>query len=248
MGRRLLPVVALVVVGLVLLTGCDPGAPTFLRRTLSSSGSGVPVGQRCGSLSYEINPHGAPSSWWLIAVHAAVQETEAATGTSWRFAGYTNDRVETGFGFGAHGGTVLFQFGRGRLEGFPRGAYAVANPATVNPGDRYSGGFVAVDPAELDDPLNETARTLMVVMLHEVGHVLGLGHAAVANDRSVMGAVFPSTRLAGFTALDLDALDAVSGSCKRPSERRAERAAGATPRPWRSDRAVTRGSVPEPAR
>ena len=101
--RRHLPATALLVLALVgslLLTGCY-GVDY---RYLAVDRGGAPIAQRCGPMPFRINPHGAHSDWQLVAVVRAVQRLEAVTGVDWRFQGYTNERVASGFDPRAHGG------------------------------------------------------------------------------------------------------------------------------------------------
>ena len=103
--RRRRPASALLaglLVGAVLLTGCYGVDYRYLAR----GGGGAPVAQRCGPMPFRINPHGAAGEWQLVAVVRAAQRLESVTGVDWRFQGYTNERIATGFDPRLHGGRV----------------------------------------------------------------------------------------------------------------------------------------------
>lgn len=110
----------------LLVTGCYGVDYRFL----AVDGGGTPVAQRCGSMPFRINPHGADAEWQLVAVVRAVQRLEATTGVDWRFDGYTGERIATGFDPRLDGGRVLIEFTSFDAPGTPS-AYGHPKPSGV---------------------------------------------------------------------------------------------------------------------
>ena len=176
-------------------------------RYLVVDGRGAPVAQRCGAMPFRINPHGAEGDWQLVAVVRAVQRLEVVTGVDWRFQGYTNERIATGFDPRLRGGRVLVEFTTFDAPGRPA---AYGHPKPSGAGDRYLGGYVHLWPSRIR---GLSAGGLEAVVAHELGHVWGLDHASAPPERVLMNA--GPARRRDYGGGDVTGLRALAGACRR---------------------------------
>ncbi len=184
----------------LLVTGCYGVDYRFL----AVGGGGTPVAQRCGSMPFRINPHGADAEWQLVAVVRAVQRLEATTGVDWRFDGYTGERIATGFDPRLDGGRVLIEFTSFDAPGTPS-AYGHPKPSGV--GDRYLGGYVYLWPSRIRGLSSTQLRALVE---HELGHVWGLDHPSAPPEQELMNAA--PLRRADYGSGDLAGLRTLTAS------------------------------------
>jgi hypothetical protein len=204
--RRRRPAAALragLLLAALLVTGCYGVDYRFL----AVGGGGTPVAQRCGSMPFRINPHGADAEWQLVAVVRAVQRLEATTGVDWRFDGYTGERIATGFDPRLDGGRVLIEFTSFDAPGTPS-AYGHPKPSGV--GDRYLGGYVYLWPSRIRGLSSTQLRALVE---HELGHVWGLDHPSAPPEQELMNAA--PLRRADYGYGDLAGLRTLTASCRQ---------------------------------
>ena len=139
----------------------------------------------CKAIPYRVNLGGTPRRN-LTVLKAAIKDIAGATGFTFRYAGPTS--------------TVPFRKGRGALEQVPDdGLYIAWTNARVvprlagnviglgGPGVSYrrvgtqwqvnSGGVVIDKSAHLSTALHANGPTLKSLLLHELGHAMGLGHS-----------------------------------------------------------------------
>lgn len=154
----------------------------------------------CHTYDYEVQPGALDPDVAVAEAGAGFAALEEATGVAFRFAGLTGER----FPFPLEAdqpprdpilvsfehpdeSTALTEGGEAHLvtPGRPLGGLALAGPAPVRPGfSVLAGGAVVVN--ETLDPA-QRAR----VLLHELGHVAGLGHAT--DTGQIMATPVPET-------------------------------------------------------
>lgn len=151
-------------------------------------GSRTPVAWNpCESIRYVVNPTGAPDGWEDL-VADAVDVVSDAAGLSFEFEGTTNDRGFTdrldGFG---RAEPVLIGWADStevsKLEGDVAG---LAGPVTQTRAgfSRYVSGMVVLDRGafeELESQPDGEAHQ-QAILMHELGHLLGLDHVADRNE------------------------------------------------------------------
>ncbi len=159
------------------------GGGDYAFAMMQPDGLGPVTWDRCGEIPYVVNPDGAPAGH-LETVAAAVDELEAASGLRFRYAGTTDDRTFEGR-VGPFGSTTPVLVAWATPEEVPALAGDVAGvggaEARSVTSDRlvYVTGMVALDRdafAAMGERPGGAALQRAVVE-HELGHVLGLGHA-----------------------------------------------------------------------
>lgn len=200
----------LVVVGMlgsVVAVGW-PEAPAGEHRFLEKSASGAPDRWNpCQPIHYQVNLSSAPAGA-MADVQEAVQRVSEATGISFVFDGTTRRTADQQVG-------TAFQT---TMPGQPRWLpllitwvphehfdFLVDTPQAVAFGtpfngdgqlaDEYVSGVVAVDAGQRLPPGFSQRYSRGVVLMHELGHVMGLAH--VASGHELMWS--PSVRSASLT-------------------------------------------------
>jgi hypothetical protein len=154
-GRRLVAV-STVVVGFALVAS----ACNFT--TLTSARWG------CGTHKYVINPAGAPKGAVAKMKEAFRQLNQASPKVKWTYAGTTTAK-------GAVSGLVVVAW---RTQAdltaavMRPGAWAASAPQPWPNKKKWTGGTVFIDPSYPPS---------LGIMLHELGHIAGLGHVADPN-------------------------------------------------------------------
>ncbi len=177
-------VVAMLLALVFVLAACD-------FRVLS------PARWGCGTHSYVVNPTRAPKGA-VATVHEAFRQLNLASAPTvqWRYAGTTTAD-------GARSGLVVVTWRpQNEVPGIMApGAYGVGAPQPWPNNTKWTGGVVIIDPrypVKLD------------VMLHEVGHVAGLGHV---RDRNEVMYPLPTGK-SHYMPGDLSGLRALALECK----------------------------------
>jgi len=159
------------------LTGEDGGSYAFVATT----SSGDPVGwNHCKPIRYVVNPTGAPEGWEDV-VSGAVGTVTDASGFEFQYAGTSVDRsssrrrTDT-----ADPPPVLISWADSAevpdLEGATAGIGG-STPARVQRRVQYVTGLVVLDTEAYDrmELLGDRASEVLILS-HELGHVLGLDH------------------------------------------------------------------------
>lgn len=173
----------------------------------------VPVGwDPCREITYEVNTDGAPGSddAALAVVRSAVDEIASVTGLRWRYVGATDRRPQWKERFVPVGRRepVLIAWADSREVAELKGDVAGVGGAVAVAADgdrlRYVTGGVTLDTDVWGD-LRRTVRgeaQQRALVLHELGHVVGLGH--VDSEAELM---YPdATGMTGFGQGDLNGL------------------------------------------
>ncbi len=176
-------------IGAIVALGLVLGACDFT--TLSAARWG------CGSHPYVINPARAPAGG-VAAVHEAFRQLNASSAgrVRWTYAGTTTAT-------GAKAGLVVVAW-RPQYE-VPEvmrmGAWAASAPQPWPNQTKWTGGVVFIDPRYETD---------LGVVLHELGHIAGLGH--VRDPKEVM---YPNPRgKTHYMPGDTSGLFALAMQCK----------------------------------
>lgn len=181
--------VLLVVVVWPLVNG-GKGSYAFMHRT----STGEPITwDHCLAIRYQVNPEGAPDNWREI-VDGAFREMADNSGFVFLDEGETANRNLAGtFNPGAsRGEPVLIIWSRqGRLHGLQGDTVGLGGGAVweVEGVPRLVTGVIALDA----EPHSRTydampTRTQQLVLMHEIGHVLGLHH--VDDERQLMNTAY----------------------------------------------------------
>jgi hypothetical protein len=161
-----LVVVKLVAGGLGELTG---GGYEFMQM----QGDNPVTWNHCQAIPYQVNPKGAPEHWEQI-VHDAVDDVEEASGFVFADRGTTvkTRLIGTKYEGNAWEPVLILWSDRyqdGALDG---GVIGMGGPAAIEIDGRLR---YVVGQVSLDSNVRDPQATRMVLE-HELGHVLGLGH------------------------------------------------------------------------
>ena len=162
---------------------------------LSRAASGGPVRWNpCQPIHYVVNASLAPAGS-LEDVHEAVRRISGATGIAFTYDGLTDEdpsQYRTAFipdRYGERWAPVLIGWVDPEVSDIPfelpQGiASAVASPSypgTV-PADVYVSGWVAMNADDPNGPGFDDVWEQGPVLLHELGHIMGLGHVEVVGE------------------------------------------------------------------
>jgi hypothetical protein len=180
--------IALLVAWTVLDGGRDSYA--FLRTTPS----GDPISwDHCTAIRYQVNPEGAPDNWREI-VDGAFDEIAENSGFVFLDAGETANRTLAGtYSQGSSRGepVLVIWSSQGRLHGLQGDTVGLGGGAMleVEGLPRLVTGVIALDAESHSRTYDAMpARTQQLILMHEIGHVLGLDH--VDDDRQLMHASY----------------------------------------------------------
>jgi hypothetical protein len=165
-------------------------APAIVERggtftyALTQRGSSEPVGWNpCDAVEYAVNPAGMPAGARPL-VDRAVARISAATGLAFEDEGDTDRRPFSG-SFVSLGGSGAVVIGWGDATEYPELAGQVAGLGGGSPKDgaagrRYyvSGGVVLDTEVFTDVNVAERPRVMEAIVVHELAHVVGLGHVS----------------------------------------------------------------------
>ncbi len=142
--------IGLVIALTLVLSACDFTALTAAR-------------WGCGTHTYVVNPAGAPAGG-VAAVHEAFRQLNKASGGRVRWT-YTGTTTATG---ARQGRVVVAWRPQYEVPDLMRvGAWAASAPQPWPNQTKWTGGVVFIDPRFATD---------LGVVLHELGHIAGLGH------------------------------------------------------------------------
>lgn len=164
----------------------------------------------CATIHYVINPVGGPAGA-VPMIRSAVAEVQVVSGLRFAYAGLTSQRPDPEGRTRVAGGQLLIAFASPREV--PRLAGDVAGlggSSAVDPGEgrrQYVEGRITLDEgsfARLEHSLGGHAEQRAIV-LHELGHVVGLAHVADRNQlmasENVGGTDFADGDLQGLAVL-----------------------------------------------
>jgi hypothetical protein len=155
----------------------------FVRTTAN----GDPVTwDHCSAIRYQVNPDGGPENWREV-VGGAFDEIAENSGFVFVDAGETANRALAGtYTPGSTRGepVLIFWSSQGRLHNLQGNTVGLGGGAMieVNGVQRLVTGKIALDAeahSRTYDPMS--TRTQQLILMHEIGHVLGLHHV---DDRS----------------------------------------------------------------
>jgi hypothetical protein len=165
-------------------------APTIVERggtftyALTQPGSSEPVGwDPCRTVAYAVNPDGMPAGARPL-VDRAIARISAATGLELEDDGDTDRRPFEGsfLRFRGSGAVVI---GWADAAEYPELGGEVAGVGGAAPEEgadgrlHYVGGGVVLDTDVFTDAnLAERPRVMEAIVVHELAHVIGLGHVA----------------------------------------------------------------------
>ena len=195
------PTVATLTSPAAVTTAATAGSAGTSRYRFAASYGGRPVRwDPCTTIRWTVNLRGAPPGG-LAAVQTAVGRMARATGTRWVYVGRSSTVPRTSAlprTAGRAPAPVLIGWTDGRssdlLRGAPRRTLGVTRTVwfggTHSNGTRVAATRGAVVALDRTDRLPlRGGQSWTSVTLHELGHVMGLGHAA--DRRQLMAAVLP---------------------------------------------------------
>ena len=145
-------------------------------------GSDLPVTwSPCEPIEYVVNPDGAPDDWEDL-VEEAVATISEATGLVFDDGGETDDRdFEGRFGLGGRPEPVLVGWAdEDEVSGLAGDVAGLAGPMSRGNGviQSYVTGRVVLDKDAFEDlePAIGTERKQRAIIVHELGHLVGLDH------------------------------------------------------------------------
>ncbi len=163
-----------------------PGGPYSFLEVAYLEGERVPVRWNpCQPIEYQVNTAGAPPGM-ALAIRDAIEQTSDATGISFRSRGETSRDAHDIIGGDYFANPLrsvyhpvlidIVTHREFRTFHEPARVIAFAHPQQGNGdlNDQYVAGFIVVDGGARYAPTGRWSMELIV--LHELGHLLGLGH------------------------------------------------------------------------
>lgn len=224
-GRRSAALTAVVLVVLLTISGVGivfvadqaPSRGTF--RFLDRTAAGLPVRWNpCEPIHYAANLEDAPAGA-LEDLQAATRRVSEATGIEFVYDGETESSV----GFQTRAGYIVSTMEGGRWlpvlviwvshEEFTvwdahQGVIAFAHPepGPADLADQYVSGLIVVDaeaglPSGFDDRFSDG-----LVLMHELGHLVGLGHVSDPNELMFTSQRLPGNPISDWGPGDLEGL------------------------------------------
>lgn len=189
-------------------------APGYAVKLTNGDGSAVRL-DPCHTYTYVVQPGSLDPTTVTSEVGAAFAALEEASGVAFRFAGLTAERFPDPGSEPRPPSPVLVSFERpadspaleeaahlhGADDGAPLGGLALPDPIAVRDGVAVLAGGSVVLNEEVD--AGERVR----VLLHELGHLAGLDHAA--DPTQIMAPIVPSEGRAAYRSGDRSGLAAV---------------------------------------
>lgn len=182
---------------------------------------GSPITWACGEIKVVANTEFAPFGA-LKDLKIALRQLSAATGDSWVYAGTSHDQPTQSRSPLA---PVLVAWVRGGSR-YPYGAEIISSNESGRSGPVYSldrtrwaGGIVIFNVDRDADYVSGfgIGRTRGALILHELGHVAGLGHVA---DASEIMTTYSATRIhpAAYSPIEVSGLRTIFKGCKASSQ------------------------------
>ncbi len=180
---------------LVVWSVIDGGSSSY--RFLRVTADGDPVTwDHCTAIRYQVNPENGPDNWREV-VDGAFDEMSESSGFVFLDAGETGNRTLAGtFDPRATRGepVLIIWSSQGRLHGLQGDTVGLGGGAVleVDGLPRFVTGAVALDAeshSRTYDPLS--TRTQQLILMPEIGHVLGRGPVAAARQLMTAASVGP---------------------------------------------------------
>lgn len=173
--------------------GGDSDAYAFLA---TRTGTDEPIGwSPCRPIVYQVNPDGAPDDWEDL-VGDAVATISSSSGLAFEDAGVTDDRdFEDRFTSAGPPRPVLIGWATSEeVDGLAGDVAGLAGPVSRSRGpfQQYVSGRVVLDSDAFEDVgrLRGGDRQQRAILLHELGHLVGLDHV---DDPSQL--MYPTTQV-----------------------------------------------------
>ena len=189
-------------------------------RFINRSVTGAPVRwDPCGTISYAVNTGPVPPESVRPDLLEAIRRTTAATGIRFRSVGSTNETFFSAYNRMRYHGVVrkaelivIWLDHDGYLRILrrlqdPRLSLAFAKPMAglYAHRDQYFGGIIVVDADATSVPGFGFRYARGLVLLHELGHIMGLGHVR-DRDQLMYSGPNPNLRLRGYGVGDREGL------------------------------------------
>lgn len=187
---RALLALVLLVAGLTVWVVLDGGKGSYAFMRTNTSGAPI-TWDHCTAIRYQVNPAGGPDNWREV-VDGAFDEMAANSGFVFLDAGETANRTLAGtYNPGATRGepVLIIWSSQGRLHSLQGDTVGLGGGAVVEVDGlpRLVTGAIALDAESHSRTYDAMpTRTQQLVLMHEIGHVLGLGH--VDDPRQLMNA------------------------------------------------------------
>ncbi len=185
--------------------------------------TGTPMTWGCGEIKVIVNAKMAPVGA-LADLKVALAQLSTASGDSWVYSGTTKEQPSQ---TRSASDPVLVAWVRGGTK-YPNGAEMISDyeagrsgPVASNDGRHWVSGTVVLNADRNSDyvPGFGVGRTRGALMLHELGHVVGLGHVG---DTSEIMTTYSTVRVqpAAYSSVEVRGLRTIFKGCTTVSKRR----------------------------